>query len=174
MNKFLDKASLTTGWIKTALVSVFSIWMIAVLFGTLNDENLNPWGLTAALIKLGLLLAIVVLIVFKTRLWELIKSKQKILIIALVTAAVAWQLIVVLNASTSIGWDVWSVHTSLSDSKLATLYLSENPNNTFLFFFQYLILKTFNLSHTWLNVNFINLICLDLSLIINVFFQCGC
>ncbi|EKK20424.1 hypothetical protein [Fructilactobacillus florum] len=169
MVQFFRKLSLTHGWIKTSLISVFLIWMIANLVGTLNDQSLNPWGLTSALVKFGLILAILALIIFKTRLWKLIKEHQNIFIAILIFLALVWQIVVIKSTSAPIGWDVGSIHGSLFDPKSASIYLSQNPNNTFLFFFQYLILKYFNASPTWLNVNFINLICFDLSLLINVF-----
>jgi len=159
--------SLTHGWIKNVLTSIFFIWFLLTLLGTMNDSNFYPWGLTGAVLKLGVVLLISLLLIKRLHIASWFYQHKWGLLTLFACLGVYWQIRMVLSLSAPIGWDVGTIVDSLSNSKLADGYLSRNPNNTFLFFFQHTILTALHLKPTWIAVNFIGLVCLDLSLALN-------
>ncbi|WP_047999223.1 hypothetical protein [Lactiplantibacillus herbarum] len=163
----IRRFSLTHGWIKTILSSTFFIWILLTLLGAMNDSNFYPWGLTSAVLKLGVILLIILLLIKRLHIASWFYQHKRILLTLFICLGVYWQIQMVLSLSASIGWDVGTIVDSLSNSKLANAYLSRNPNNTFLFFFQHTILNVLHLKPTWITVNFISLVCLDLSLVLN-------
>lgn len=165
--KLIKEMSFTSGWVEKTILSIFSVWMFLILLGALNDTNLNPWGLSSYIVGIGLVF-LIYFIIKNTKLSIVIKKYQKILIIILIILALTWQILMVLKLSSEIGWDVGSIHTSLTNESIRNLYLSQNPNNGFLFYFQHLIFKFLNITNpTWVDANIINLILLDLSFIFN-------
>ncbi|KRN78825.1 integral membrane protein [Fructilactobacillus lindneri DSM 20690 = JCM 11027] len=141
--------------------------MPLILLGALNDQNLNPWGLTPLILKLVITGIIMYLVIFKTPLKHWVVRYRFWLVSLLTITAIIWQFMLVFNISAPIGFDVGTIHQSLVNHKVASGYLSLNPNNFFLFYFQHTILNLFNLSPSWINVNLLNLVCLDLSLGLN-------
>lgn len=156
-------------WFRIFFICIFGIWMFLILGGALNDINLSPWGLTGGILKLVLVISLLFLMNTKLHFFAFFYRTKFVWIILLIIFAFIWQLNMVFSLSAPVGWDVGSVFYSLSDSNLATKYLSYNPNNGFLFFLQLAFLKVLRLSPTWITIDLINLGLFDLSLLLNVF-----
>lgn len=55
-----------TKWFNKTIIILFTGWMPLILLGALNDQNLNPWGLTPLILKLVITGIIMYLVIFKT------------------------------------------------------------------------------------------------------------
>lgn len=143
---------------------VFFIWLLLTLVGTINDPNLVPWGLTHNVLRLFILLFI---FIFLYKKW-LYKFKNKLLILFLIFGFV-YQLIVILSGVNYGFSDTWVIHSAVLDLKPWKWYVKSNPNNLFAILFQSNLLNFFHLNKSVLSANLINLVCIDISFLLNIF-----
>lgn len=154
--------------------AVFCVWMFIIIVGAIRSNNLDITNLGKTSIVLIILSIIFFfLYIFKKNLFdkifEILRTYKKILLIISILLLVVYQLLIVIFMHFPIGHDVSMIQTYLNaPTHKISEYFSVNSNNLFVLFFLRFWTAIFNISPTWINLDIINLIMVDISAIINV------
>lgn len=166
--------TLENGFLKKVIVFVFSIWMFLIIWGILQNSNLNITNITGGLLVAIIISMVISYLYLKNRYvqkgFKFIFVKNKYITVSIaVILCVFWQIMMVEKLFTPIGFDVITIYDALKNKPSAfTLdYFKHYPNNLFLVFFQKSILGALNISLSWKNLCFISLACVDVSLVFN-------
>lgn len=155
------------------LISAFTVWMTIVLVGAIRNDHFFIGNVSALAISLIILLILLIIVYLKVSKFRMV---CKLLFVkyayvaapTLLVLILLWQLLILNQTYTKIGFDAGLIHNFLKNPHLSTSYLSAYPNNLFLLFFQKYLLNFFNVKLNWLNAGYLSLICTDVSVVLNL------
>ncbi|WP_057736216.1 hypothetical protein [Liquorilactobacillus uvarum] len=155
------------------LLSVFTVWLGIVLIGAIRNDHFFIGNISAMAVGLILLLIFLIVVYLKIPSVKMV-FRSVFVRYAYITAPILlllvifWQLLILNQTHTRIGFDAGFIHNFLKNPHLSTSYLSTYPNNLFLLFFQKFLLSFFNMKLTWLNAAYLSLLCTDISVLLNL------
>ncbi|MCD5003728.1 glycosyltransferase family 39 protein [Enterococcus saccharolyticus] len=164
---------------------LYFIIIILMIFGAVRSKNFNVENLSNSFWGIVLVILIGILIFnfkpsFKKWGQEWFKAFNNLFIdrigrisLSLFVLAILLQIVILLNVSMPIGWDVGTlyrgVNTFPNSNPWISVYLSENPNNSLFFFLMYgykMVLGFFKIDSTWLTWQLLNIVLLDLGIVL--------
>ncbi|MFT8741612.1 MAG: hypothetical protein ABF765_07705 [Liquorilactobacillus satsumensis] len=169
-----DKFTLAAGILRKPLIGVFSIWLLLIVFGILQNPNFSLLNTTPLIVIIAVTFSVLVIAIFKIpkiqQGWRFLFITHKWWSVFVITVlCLAWQFFIVTQLITPIGFDVQFIHGALQHPQSAETawYFKYNPNNLFLVFFQKTLLNFFHATPTWHNLGILSFCCVVGSFIFN-------
>ncbi|MYV16387.1 hypothetical protein [Furfurilactobacillus milii] len=156
--------------INKVVLVVFSLWTTVVLFGIIHNNNLFlPNGTSVTLFLLLLLVFTIISISLFSKLRQNVISffshNRFAVSCLLVALVIVWQVVIVVNASTTVGFDPFHIFSSFSYPD--NHYFNWYPNNLFLFFMEKSVSVNIGIKPSWWWFATVSTFLVDFSVVIN-------
>lgn len=162
---------------------LFLFFLVLTFYGAIRSSNLNISDLPDKFVFLVIIFIIIICIIYShsflrfhskviiKKIFAVFIKNLSLVTVILFSIIVIAQILVLINVTTTIGWDVGAIISGVTDPKIMNDYLSTYPNNQLYYFLMYFyneIVSFFipSLKGQWIIFQLLNIVFIDVAAVI--------